>query len=170
MIEKGVMRDIKMATTQGESFTKIITEQGSGLAEWKAIIIDGFRWFSSVTESANARIVVSKMLLNLSLDEIQDDVIATFAEIEKRLEEFGEIDELESTSEPHAQPNDVGNIPASYRYEGNLTGEPLTVSLCKDRFGLSDAKLSRRGMDHRMKSGRGYVYEWSFVKKLADEK
>lgn len=61
-------------------------------------------------------------------------------------------------------------IPASYRYEGTLSGPPLTVKFCKDRFRLSGSTLSRKGEDDHIKVGGKCYYEWAFIKKLADEK
>ena len=61
-------------------------------------------------------------------------------------------------------------IPATYRYQENVKGEPLTARFCLDRFGITDAMLSRKGKKHRIKSGRKYCYAWSLIKLLADEK
>lgn len=61
-------------------------------------------------------------------------------------------------------------IPATYRYQENVKGEPLTARFCLERFGITDAMLSRKGKKHRIKSGRKYCYAWSLIKLLADEK
>lgn len=60
-------------------------------------------------------------------------------------------------------------IPASYRHNGATNGEPLTAEFVKDRFKISGAMLTRDGQKNRLKVGRGYVYQWKFVSKLANK-
>ncbi len=62
------------------------------------------------------------------------------------------------------------NVPASFRNNGAINGEPLTAEFLKDRYLISGATLTREGEKHRLKISRAYVYEWKFVSKIANAK
>ncbi len=70
--------------------------------------------------------------------------------------------------QPHA---DLETVTPEFRVEGLKSGEPLTANVILERFAIGKSCLSKKATgDDRIKVNGVYVYKWTFVSTIADDR
>ncbi|MBW3600834.1 MAG: hypothetical protein KY475_26655 [Planctomycetes bacterium] len=68
-------------------------------------------------------------------------------------------------------PSSESDVPAEYREGGLPDGEPLTAKKLADLLDVNESLFTRNDVfGTRIKSGRGFVYQWSAAQKYAKQK